>query len=71
MKITIKTLQQKLFTVDVEPEDTVATIKTKINADHGHPVDSQKLIYSGMYFSFMAVFTLAPLARLCHPTDAH
>lgn len=47
MKITIKTLQQKLFTVDVEPEDTVATIKTKINADHGHPVDSQKLIYSG------------------------
>jgi UV excision repair protein RAD23 len=49
MKITIKTLQQKLFTVDVEPEDTVATIKTKINADHGHPVESQKLIYSGMY----------------------
>lgn len=47
MKITIKTLQQKLFTVDVEPEDTVATIKSKISDEHGHAIESQKLIYSG------------------------
>lgn len=47
MKITIKTLQQKLFTVDVEPEDTVQAIKSKINEEQGHPVESQKLIYSG------------------------
>lgn len=47
MKITIKTLQQKLFTVDVDPDDTVATIKSKISDEHGHAVASQKLIYSG------------------------
>lgn len=49
MKITIKTLQQKLFTVDVDPDDTVATIKSKISDEHGHPVASQKLIYSGTF----------------------
>jgi UV excision repair protein RAD23 len=49
MKITIKTLQQKLFTVDVDPDDTVATIKSKISDEHGHAVASQKLIYSGTY----------------------
>ncbi len=48
MKITIKTLQQKLFTVDVDAEQTVHAIKEKINEEHGHPVASQKLIYSGM-----------------------
>jgi UV excision repair protein RAD23 len=47
MKITIKTLQQKLFTVDVEPDDTVHEIKCKITAEQGHAVESQKLIYSG------------------------
>jgi UV excision repair protein RAD23 len=59
MKITIKTLQQKLFTVDVEPDDTVATIKSKINADHGHPVDSQKLIYSGMSLILLPILPFA------------
>lgn len=53
MKITIKTLQQKLFTVDVEPEETVATIKSKISDEHGHAVGSQKLIYSGMCFALV------------------
>ncbi|KAG8835009.1 hypothetical protein FRC17_005857 [Serendipita sp. 399] len=47
MKVTIKTLQQKLFTVDVEPEQTVGDIKQKISQEHGHPPESQKLIYSG------------------------
>jgi len=54
MKITIKTLQQKLFTVDVDPDDTVATIKSKISDEHGHPVTSQKLIYSGTSAIFVS-----------------
>jgi Ubiquitin family len=49
MKITIKTLQQKLFTVDVDPDDTVATIKSKISDEHGHAAASQRLIYSGKF----------------------
>ncbi|KAG9316587.1 ubiquitin-related domain-containing protein [Chiua virens] len=47
MKITIKTLQQKVFQIDADAEDTVATLKGKISEAHGHPVESQKLIYSG------------------------
>ena len=65
MKITIKTLQQKvfhvsfilffsaadaylaLFQVEADPDDTISNLKEKINADQGHPVESQKIIYSG------------------------
>jgi len=64
MKITIKTLQQKVFhvsfllflvcrrclssfQVEADPDDTISNLKEKINADQGHPVESQKIIYSG------------------------
>ncbi|RKP19246.1 UV excision repair protein Rad23 [Rozella allomycis CSF55] len=47
MKITLRTLQQKSYPLEVEPESTVSTLKTKIEGDFGHPVASQKLIYSG------------------------
>jgi UV excision repair protein RAD23 len=65
MKITIKTLQQKVFhvsfsyflsafdaylvsfQVEADPADTISILKEKINADQGHPVESQKIIYSG------------------------
>jgi hypothetical protein len=65
MKITIKTLQQKVFhvsftlfssavdsyltsfQVEADPAETISDLKEKINADQGHPVESQKIIYSG------------------------
>jgi len=47
MKITIKTLQQKVFQVDAEGHDKVADVKKRIEETHGHPVANQKLIYSG------------------------
>ena len=47
MKISIRTLQQKVFTVDVEPSSTIASVKNTIEKEQGHPVSSQKLIYSG------------------------
>ena len=47
MKITVKTLQQKQFQVDAEPEDSVGTLKSKIAESQGHAVENQKLIYSG------------------------
>ncbi|KAH0827836.1 hypothetical protein J3R83DRAFT_3462 [Lanmaoa asiatica] len=47
MKITIKTLQQKVFQIDVDSDDTVGKLKEKIFEAHGHSVDTQKLIYSG------------------------
>ena len=47
MKISIRTLQQKTFTLDVEPSVTVAVVKSLIEKEQGHSVASQKLIYSG------------------------
>ncbi|CAG8537745.1 6045_t:CDS:2 [Diversispora eburnea] len=46
MKITIKTLQQKQFQLDVEPEDTVLTVKEKIEETQKYAVPLQKLIFS-------------------------
>ncbi|KAH9963853.1 hypothetical protein BC827DRAFT_1191516 [Russula dissimulans] len=51
MKITIKTLQQKVFHVEADPSDTVSVLKERIQADQGHPVTSQKIIYSGKVLS--------------------
>jgi hypothetical protein len=51
MLITLKTLQQKVFKVEAELSDLVASLKEKIQAqgkvDHGgdYPKDAQKLIF--------------------------
>ncbi|KAJ2904582.1 UV excision repair protein rad23 [Coemansia aciculifera] len=47
MHITLKTLQQKTFKIDVEPGDSIKTVKQKVEASQGYPTDSQKLIFSG------------------------
>ncbi|KAK0212934.1 hypothetical protein DFS33DRAFT_1285557 [Desarmillaria ectypa] len=47
MKVTIKTTQQKVFQIDVEDEETIGALKNKIQEAQGHPVTSQKIIYSG------------------------
>ncbi|KAI5118459.1 hypothetical protein M0805_006278 [Coniferiporia weirii] len=51
MKVTIKTLQQKILKIDVDAEATVADLKQKIFKEHSHPVEQQKLIYSGKILS--------------------
>jgi UV excision repair protein RAD23 len=48
-KVTIKTLQQKVFTIDVEPSETVGDLKQKITDSQGHPTESQKIIFAGMF----------------------
>jgi hypothetical protein len=35
------------FQVEADPAETISNLKEKINADQGHPVESQKIIYSG------------------------
>lgn len=49
MKLTIKTLSQLSFKIEIEPERTVSELKDKIEKDHGkeYPRGAQKLIYSG------------------------
>jgi len=47
MKITIKTLQQQMFTLDIGQDDTVLSVKQKIEQQEKHPIAWQKLIHAG------------------------
>ncbi|KAL1930735.1 hypothetical protein VTP01DRAFT_10897 [Rhizomucor pusillus] len=47
MKLTIKTLKQNQFQLDVDGSETVLAVKQKIEQSEGHPVAQQKLIFSG------------------------
>ncbi|CAO1612656.1 unnamed protein product [Jaminaea pallidilutea] len=47
MKLTVKSLQGGNFSLEAEPSDTIATVKSKISSEKGHAVEQQKIIYSG------------------------
>ncbi|WVW80925.1 UV excision repair protein Rad23 [Kwoniella bestiolae CBS 10118] len=47
VKITFKTVQNKLFTVEAEGSETVGDLKKKIQETQTFPAENQKLIYSG------------------------
>lgn len=47
MKVTVKTLQNQQFSVEVDQNETIQNVKEKIEKQENHPVAHQKLIKSG------------------------
>lgn len=47
MQIFFKTLTGKTLTLDLDPNDSIESVKTKIHDKEGVPPDQQRLVFGG------------------------
>jgi ubiquitin len=47
MHLFVKTLTGKTITLEVEPDDLIESVKSKLQDKEGVPLDQQKLIFKG------------------------
>ena len=64
LQIFVRTLTGKTITLEVEPSDTIESVKAKIQNKEGIPHDQQSLIFADEQLEDMEILSLITISKL-------